>query len=492
MVFIAIFSLYPLFFIALFTSSSWSALSNMDSGPFFLYMTLVALGSVWLFLREPRMIIKKHQMEPLSKTNPDIVRRIVELATIIKMKEVPIILRIPSHRKNADVIYTFGTWRKKYIAISENGLSMNRETLDIMLLHELGHIASGDIWKTGLATSYLKCFVIFIMCDFLTSMISMPIFIPKSFSIAIIWINLGRVLSVFILIIAIRLMYQIREYAADEYIIRYIGNHSLTRKSLMEFSVKTNHNNNNSNLLSKLLNWLPGYHPGIGTRIKAINDKSILDEQIPAFFLVLGLVIGQFTSLFGNVVIGRTIVGWLILIPPFCLSLTLNTNYSPKLKDKIWLSIRSIINLAIGASLTFAFYVLPSALFVSNPLAGNSILYSIPFDLQPYLSQFLDFIFIILFLIPIFLFFQTWVFEILSIVIYRITDISQIPFFAWLLQLPLNLFVFKSLEGWFLGQDILLETCVIFSLIWLVWGIGVVATVKIIMLMKRKGLDNAK
>ena len=87
---------------------------------FLTYGAIPLLLGLWTFLREPENQIKRKKMESLSIKHPELVDQIVNLPAYASLKIHPEILYIPAESLE---IFTFGTWKKRYIAISEGAIT---------------------------------------------------------------------------------------------------------------------------------------------------------------------------------------------------------------------------------------------------------------------------------------------------------------------------------------------------------------------------------
>jgi hypothetical protein len=161
-------------------------LSTTGNSPFCGPVLPIALAILTLrdFLRRPELERARGQMTDLASQCPLLASRIQELAPRLQpaLRYLPELLITRHHAKSP---YAFGTWRRQYLAfpqdiaqVFERILATEEEEeaeqiarVDAIILHELGHFANGDVWRTHLSYSLLKMTSIFMLFNLISSLL---------------------------------------------------------------------------------------------------------------------------------------------------------------------------------------------------------------------------------------------------------------------------------------------------------------------------------
>ena len=139
--------------------------ASLKQSPSFLGVLIVA-GMVILplrhFLRQPELRLR---MLGASGTQhacfPSLIQDMEKAAQDLGIKHPPRLI-IPDHSVAPT---TLGTWRRRYVVLGRPQAEcldqLDAQTRRTFWLHELAHLANGDIWKTGLSQSLLHTSVTF-------------------------------------------------------------------------------------------------------------------------------------------------------------------------------------------------------------------------------------------------------------------------------------------------------------------------------------------
>jgi hypothetical protein len=130
----------------------------------------ILMASIRLFLQKPKKIINRDNLQPIKNIDPEISQVVSERVKYwsdqIGLKNYPQILVTNSEH----TIETIGTFKYNYIIFNfqqlekiyraDNNRAENK-LLDVILIHELGHIYSGDNWKTNLSKEITRNLMVF-------------------------------------------------------------------------------------------------------------------------------------------------------------------------------------------------------------------------------------------------------------------------------------------------------------------------------------------
>ncbi|MCL4268630.1 MAG: M48 family metalloprotease [Anaerolineales bacterium] len=425
--------------------------------------------TIWSFLRDPYIKIRKYGMSPMSVKNPQVVIRFITLAKKIGLKKIPILLRIPDSGNS--IALTFGTFTHRYVAISDRQLEsmLKNNTFDAIILHELGHIASGDIWKVGLSIQFTKWLLVFETASFIRAVVDSPnldlFFITEQF------ITLGGMLVAVFIFIATRILIQIREFAADEYVISHLGSEtelirSLT--SLMEEMHFPNVDIPNSIIGSRkrgLLSRLFSFHPDTRDRKSVSRKKEELDILISRMAFIFGIVVGQIASYYSNVKSGPILIGWMMLLGPFFLTPAISSLYNNNKVSRLWMTVSSVLFFCAGSALLLVIRSLPSTFYEISHATNKPVFMHVQNGLTHDMSFFFDIFFIVIIIMPFILFI------IVSIFSYLYQKILPHRHFMtpWLMQIPLNLGIFLLWTNWMNGAELNLMHVGILFVVEIIW-----------------------
>lgn len=451
--FVLVIGLYPLYFVGMIIGGQLDAvlaegLATALNGVIILTLT------IWSFLREPYIKIREFKMSPMSIQNPQMELRFNTLARKIGLKRVPILLRIPDNENS--IAITFGTFTYQYIAISDRQLEsmMENNTFDAIILHELGHVASGDVWKVGLSIQFTKWLLVFETAAFIRAIIDNPdielFFITEQF------ITFGGVLVAVFIFIATRILIQIREFAADEYVLSHLGSETELIRSLtklmeeIQFFKIDNPNAMIGKKDGRLFSRLFSFHPDPRVRRSVTRKKEELDILIPWMAFIFGVVVSQIASYYSNVKSGPILIGWMILLGPFFLTPAIASSYNNFRISRLWMTVSSVFLFCASSALLFLIRSLPSTFFEISHATNQPVLMKAAKGLTHEIAYFFDFFFIALLVIPVVLFLFVSIF----LHLYQ-KYLPQRHFMTpWLMQLPLDLGAFLLWINWINGTQL--------------------------------------
>jgi len=333
------------------------------------------LLGLWTFLREPGSIIKHRKMESLSIKYPDLENQIITFPAYISLKNPPEILYFPS---NLPEVFAFGTWKKRYIAISEGAITnWSSQTAKVSLLtHELAHIANGDTWKTGFATHFLYWIFGISIFDAIRSFpYSMFFKIHDSFrgdnGIADL-VTASTILTLsFAVLLAIRFLYRIKEYLADMFTKRHVELLEYANTVALLAINKPRIVTREQNLLrqGRLFKAL-GFHPNLQARLSVLQFPDLLENELASLLFVIGMFLGYVSGYFldldtsfATIISGEIAIGFIFA----ALMVIIMRNVKNNTLKAINTLLKPIINLANGTAIAFIFLVGINNLLVAQP-----------------------------------------------------------------------------------------------------------------------------
>jgi Zn-dependent protease with chaperone function len=380
-------------------------------------------------------------------------------------------LRIPNDP--SPLVFAFGTWRHQYIAISDKALEVwsDEQALYAVMLHEFGHLASGDVWKTGLSFEYLKWFGVSGAFLLLSSIFK------TNFTVSVfdILVSIGLVVTALTISVAVRFLFRIRELVADEFAINFS-----TDKSLINAFSKANTFKSDSEYSAVegiYNNWLTrifGFHPG-KERLMLLQGKGedIFNRGVPNLLFAAGLLIGQFTSFHSDIsLVYKLLIGGTLFFAPFFLSLSLTSSNIEKITDRAFLLLESTIKLIVGVALSFIIQVLPNTFFETNPIDGKGFLVQSPIGLYHYIALFWDTFLILMLILPLILFVVVWISDITTRLVFASLGISRPAIVPWLIQSPLFIFLHWEWQNWSTGNSFTIKYALFFTSFWVLWIIA--------------------
>jgi hypothetical protein len=314
-------------------------------------------------------------MESLSTKYPDLENQIITLPAYLSLKNPPEILYIPSQSPE---VFAFGTWKKRYIAISEGAIiNWNKPiAMASLLTHEIAHIANGDTWKTGLATHFLYWAFLISIFDAIRSFpYSMFFKIYNSFRNDNGIADIVTALSIFTLnvavLLAVRFLYRIKEYSADMFAKRHIELLDYANTLALLAINKSRILNKKQNLLGqgKVFKAL-GFHPNLQSRLSVLQFPYLLANELPNLMFVAGMFLGYVSGYFLNldksfaiIISGEFIIG---VLSSSLMIITME-KVNAEISRETNILLKSIINLANGAASAFIFLVGINNLLIDLP-----------------------------------------------------------------------------------------------------------------------------
>lgn len=342
---------------------------------FSVYGAIPFVLGLWTFLRGPENQIKQRKMESLSIKYPDIAEQITNLSVYTRLKFHPKILYIPSESLE---VFTFGTWKKSYIAISEGAIAnwADPKARINILTHEIAHIVRGDTWKTGFTIQYLYWqFGISILVIIRSFPYSLFFNIYDSFrfdnGIGDLVTSLTVIVLLFAVLLATRFLYRIKEYSADAFAKQHLGLSNYIEAFVLPltYKPKTYNKKQRISFRIRLLKAL-GFHPSIQARLIALQSPAILINELPSLMFVAGLFLGYISGYdftldksFALLISGEIIVGFLASSIVLIAVKKINAEGLNEAKTML----KSIFSLGNGAASAFIFLVGINNLLASNP-----------------------------------------------------------------------------------------------------------------------------
>jgi Zn-dependent protease with chaperone function len=281
----------------------------------------VLLIALKLYLSSPDRIIEQNQMRPLGDLDPELVKQTDLFAEALGLAHHPTLLYT---EKPGLPIQAFGSFRRHFIVLNKSELTAAKEqnasmALQTMLVHELAHFKTGDIWKLQFAKQITRA--VFVYSGIIALM-----GLGTSYALKILLLgsvgkrgDLIATVALFpfimgIMVYALYLLEQIREYYADAWTERLLGKDNVVMALLKasEFSPKR--------AMDK--DWSLSFPPA--QRVRVIQEhKSFLQTMRRVLFvggLVLGsqvfsLMDGGLQILFIGNALGGTFLGVSYLLP---------------------------------------------------------------------------------------------------------------------------------------------------------------------------------
>jgi len=337
---------------------------------FITYGAIPLICGLWTFLREPDIQIKYRKMQPLSEKYPSLVEQIIGLKAYSDLRDQPEFLYIPS---NTAEVFAFGTWRKKYFAISEGAIANSKSTtISSVITHEIAHLRNGDTWKTGFPTHFLYwLFLMSILIAIRSFPYSLFFKIYDSYradnGISDMVVPLLFFILGFAVLLATRFLYRMKEFSADSFAQNCVG---LTEYVQVFLPTITTQNQSWSRSSFESL----GFHPSKRLRLQILQEPLLLVNELPNLMFIIGLFLGyascyrlDLDSSFALAVISEFTVG---VLASLLLQIILNNEHIEKLVQIKILS-NSILNMANGMAFAFIFLVGISNLMMYDAIIGS-------------------------------------------------------------------------------------------------------------------------
>ncbi|PJB30494.1 hypothetical protein CO110_00230 [Candidatus Desantisbacteria bacterium CG_4_9_14_3_um_filter_40_11] len=374
------------------------------------YGTVALIFALWTFLRDPVVQIKRRKMQSLSDKYPELVEQISTLPAFCILKNRPALLYIPS---NMPEIFAFGTWRKHYIAVSEGAINRwNDPTTRVNIVsHELAHISNGDTWKTGFSSKYLYAsfgvtvYLLIMTFPYSVFFNTYETPIRESHGVVDLMISL-QILSLYLaMLVAVRFLYRMKEFAADEYARKSISLSDYVQAFALPVN-KTFHDVKEKFApRTSLQEWLfriLSFHPTVQARLDALQSPNHILKELSSLMFVVGLTIGFITSFyldldsaFGLMLASEITIGFIVLV------LMLSPSMSPVFADRIKLLVKNAFVMANGIAFAFCVLVGITNLTFSKAMAETVVAYfRRGADLQFELFVTLDVLLLVLVVIP--------------------------------------------------------------------------------------------
>ncbi len=264
------------------------------------HFLLIYLIADWLYLSETKSHFRR-----LSLQSPD-VQRLEQFNLITDWIKSG--TRKPVHvyfysSERIDA-FAFGTRNHRFIAISSKALDrLNDDELRILVFHELSHHIFGDVWKFKFAR-YLT--IVYLVFEVITSINKLIVNVQvggTGQSELLRW--LPDVVGLFpfaVMAIGILAIIRLRELVADSFAVLQTDKPDSLKDLFVKLSIdrlsSTTHTTRIS-LVQKLMPKQFSYYPD--SRLSLINDSNSIFNETYLLAAYVGLVLGAFTGIPGDV-----------------------------------------------------------------------------------------------------------------------------------------------------------------------------------------------
>lgn len=431
----------------------------------FVFVNILA---IFTFLGRPSIRIHQMKMEPLQLCRPDLANEILGWNEMAPFRGKVVLLRIPTDRPE---VFAFGTWRHKYIAISDGATVLWKEPklFRAVLLHEIGHLINGDVWKASLALEYSKWMFVY-QLYLLVSLILPALFnrFDKVSYGAIGLINGVYYMALaFFVLIAVRYLFRMRELGADHFAALKLSDKQVLQHALGRFAT-ANWSANTSQPLSFLsegvqnpFTQIMGFHPSIRMRLAVLQDPRAMIREILGLSMVAGIFVGVVISPYwGDNVLSTlfTVVVFVGIIIFFVMLVDLASEGRPQLGAYL---LRSIMVFCSSVAFGLIITGMPDT-WTKPSFVGSSWVLATAGELRFELGLSLDYLLFILIVLPVILFAFTFSGFLLSDAIRHLARNRPSYGFqiamAWLAELPPILLVCWLFQQWWQGVDVPLKT----------------------------------
>jgi Zn-dependent protease with chaperone function len=444
--------------------------------------------ALWSFLREPPFRIRQSDMKPLEKQYPELARRVMALPAVRDFRFRVTLLRIPTDRPS---VVAFGTWTHPYIAISDGAVALwnDARCLDAVLLHEMGHIASGDYWKANLAWHYIRWYA-FVYLYGTLSYLAPALLGDATRAWGGIWnvlFGTQLFLNAILLYLCVRALYRIRELAADDFAARQLGDISALEDAFaplvvrglstgdiqMGFSV-----GDWGNRMTRLLGW----HPSDSLRLMVLHDPLMLANESNTLALIAGMAVGTVTTTYGTIETAGVLMGGMLVAGPLILLLLARQFGAQSWFQQMKLFASSATMFGAGAALAMALLLGTSTLSVIS-ITDNQTHLRVGGDLTYHVFYMLDLILVTAVVVPVVLFGIAALVWCIARSIVRIVRANSEPpvLMVWSALAPAILLSALFLLRWWQGQPASLSAVTIIAalacLAWFILGAAVIAAV---------------
>jgi Zn-dependent protease with chaperone function len=238
-----------------------------------LLIALIFGVAFFLYRQHPQQIRQRKQLQPLSMSDKDISlqRAVTALAEIAGVSPVPTI-EMPTGKGGTNG-QAFGL-AKRYALRLDGGLHIWRvikpARFRAIVLHELGHIVNGDIWRSYFTEALWRATLILSVLPVILGVLSMLQNVSGILTLLGLCIEIGITLAV-ILSIRARLL-RTREYYADWRAVLW-GEEAALKEI---FKASTTDKNTTSSRYDHIFGHVWRLHPTVNERLNAIQHPESL------------------------------------------------------------------------------------------------------------------------------------------------------------------------------------------------------------------------
>jgi Zn-dependent protease with chaperone function len=279
-------------------------------------IVILAIASYFLIPRA----IRKMGLVPYENT--EVKKLAEECAATAKLHRVPKLFM----DKKSRVAFTVGrSGLGSAIAVNPDLVdSLDKEELKVLLFHEMGHIASGDVGLMTWATVFQKSLKYWLIAYIAIILVCVPIYFPPPEYVGdwvrFVFIGSGMHYSIFVPIaiylfvtLSVKSAHRVREFNADEFAARHVKPASLLSfmRSAFLYFISSSAKLGISTKKRRRVFWrfrlrissLFAHHPPLGARVRNIK-QSLKDE------LLIRLPTIE-SSIFAGIVAAIFAIGWL-------------------------------------------------------------------------------------------------------------------------------------------------------------------------------------
>lgn len=344
---------------------------NLGNKLFYLFFAfLIYIISIWRFLEEPLLTIKKNEMVALDPSHSK-----YELISSILNKYSSQKIEILTHESKRISARFLGTWKKKYIAISKGALSnLDDKELSVLLLHEIYHAHSGDSWKTGLPRLILLFSVIIVGGVFIISYPNWMVVAGNSALMSLILVTFSF-FDIILLSLGLIYIYRIREFLADNFALQNLPDITHIASLFFKIDMTSKSESSTRYFLHTPKIRMFSFHPSGAERLKTLeNPSGFAQKEYQNLSIITGIFIASLTSYAGDLkqALNFTMPVYIILGSLLLSIISFNNKQDKSFSFHLINGLTFSGLLAISTNLTVIIFTMPWNLFGLLPPVTSS------------------------------------------------------------------------------------------------------------------------
>ncbi len=261
---------------------------------------------------------------------------------------------------------SFGTWQKKFIAISDGALKkLDEKQLEALLLHEIHHIISGDNWKASIPRAIL---LFSIIPEGILLAIGSPTWLiaqGKTY-----WFNILlwpiAYLGVVMASLGTLYIFRLKEFLADNFVLQEMRERNSLVALFLMIDMQKKSTLNKVKFLRTPNISLFAFHPTGISRIIILNEPiKFARAEYRNLAVYIGMILATITSYSGDIklALNLTLPLYLLLGSLFTFFLSLDNPDSDNKVNKPFHTAKIIYSSILSTGVTSLLLTLPWSIF---------------------------------------------------------------------------------------------------------------------------------